>query len=120
MITYVRCSKCGSQVSNRVTTDLVVMGYVECVDCIKGGEMNTKIGDTVEHGGEKFTVVDIKHHQTIDGKVLYLTAYDPDLANKMQQDQIKAKQTGENFLDMLRKLSEGGKGFDLGGFHLGG
>lgn len=78
-----------------------------------------KIGEAVEHGGQKFVIVDVKHHATMDGVVLVVTAYDPDMANKEQQKQIKMDQTSQNIVDMLKKVTEGG-GLDFGGFKLGG
>jgi hypothetical protein len=81
--------------------------------------MNMKIGESVEHGGQKFVIVDIKHHATMDGVALVVTAYDPNMADKEQQKQIKMDQTSQNIVDMLKKVTEGG-GLDFGGFKLGG
>lgn len=81
--------------------------------------MKIKIGDLLEHGGQQFVVIDIKHHATMDGVVLVLTAYDPSMADKEQQKQIKMDQTSQNIIDMLKKVTEGG-GLDFGGFKLGG
>ena len=78
-----------------------------------------KIGETLQHGGQKFVIVDIKHHATMDGVMLIMTAYDPNMADKEQQKQIKMDQTSQNMIEMLKKLTEGG-GLDFGGFKLGG
>lgn len=76
--------------------------------------MKMRIGEAIEHGGERFVIVDIKHHETMDGKILYMTAYDPNMADKEQQKQIKMEQTSNQMIDMLKKIT--GEGGPLGGF----
>lgn len=78
-----------------------------------------RIGEEIEHGGQRFVIVDVKHHATMDGVALVVTGYDPEMANKEQQKQIKMDQTSQNLIDIVKKMTEGG-GFNLGGFHLGG
>jgi len=78
--------------------------------------MIVKIGETIEHGGEKFVVVDIKHNETMDGMVLYLTAFDPHMADKEQHKAIKIEQTQAQIVDMLKKMT--GEGGPLGGIGL--
>lgn len=79
--------------------------------------MTIKIGCGIEHGGERFVVVNIKHEQTMDGMILIITAFDPDMANKEQQKAIKVEQTQGQVIDMLKKITgEGGPfGINLGG-----
>jgi len=80
--------------------------------------MIIKIGETVEHGGQKFVVVDIKHNATMDGSILYLTAFDKDMADKEQQKAIKMEQTSNSVIDLVKKIAEqggGGLGFNIGG-----
>lgn len=75
-----------------------------------------KIGDTISHGGEEFTIVDIRHNQNTQGKVLYITAYDPDMAQESQQQQIKVDSMQKEMVDKIRNLmKEGGLGFGFGG-----
>ena len=93
--------------------------YWVCGTCcgktkIKETGMKIKIGEAVEHGGQNFVVVEIKHHATMDGVMLNLIAYDPEMANKEQQKAIKMDQTSQNVIDMLKKITEGG-GLNLGG-----
>jgi hypothetical protein len=76
-----------------------------------------RIGEEVEHGGQRFVVVDIKHQATMDGVVLQVVGYDPEMANKQQHKAIKVEQTQEQIIDMLKRLTgEGG----IGGIHIGG
>jgi hypothetical protein len=79
--------------------------------------MHIRIGEPLTHGGEKFVVVNIKHEQTMDGMILIITAFDPDMANKEQQKAIKVEQTQGQVIDMLKKITgEGGPfGINLGG-----
>lgn len=82
--------------------------------------MKMKIGAEVEHGNEKFIIVNIKHEQTMDGMILQVSCYDPDMANKEQQKAIKVEQTQQQVIDMLKKVT--GEGGPLGnmGFGIGG
>ena len=79
--------------------------------------MIIKIGCPIEHGGEKFVVVNIKHEQTMDGMILQVTAFDPDMANKEQQKAIKVEQTQNQLVDVLKKMT--GEGGPLGGIGVG-
>lgn len=82
--------------------------------------MIIKIGGTIEHGGQQFVVMDIKHQETMDGAVLYLIAYDPNMADKEQRKAIKMNQTSEQMIDMLKKLTgEGGPFGGTGEFKIG-
>ena len=76
--------------------------------------MKIKIGEDIEHGNQKFIIVDIKHHVTMDESVLVVMAYDPNMADKEQQKSIKVEQIGVQVMDFVKKLTEGG-GFSQGG-----
>lgn len=131
-----KCKVCGTWLVLDSGDDVIEMGklygrydndsvFWTCNACVHVSErikpMNNvmSIGETVEHGGQKFVIVDIKHHATMDGVMLIMTAYDPNMADKEQQKQIKMDQTSQNMIEMLKKLTEGG-GLDFGGFKLGG
>jgi hypothetical protein len=76
-----------------------------------------KIGEEIEHGGQKFVVIDIKHQATADGAVLQVLGYDPEMASRQQHKAIKVEQTQEQIIDMLKRLTgEGG----IGGVNFGG
>jgi hypothetical protein len=82
--------------------------------------MIVKIGCEMEHGGERFVVVNINHEQTMDGKILLIRAFDPDMADKEQQKAMNVEQTQHQIVDMLKKMTGeggplGGIGFGLGG-----
>ena len=79
--------------------------------------MNLKIGVGIEHGGERFVIVNIKHEETPTGMVLIVTAFDPDMANEEQQKAIKVEQTQIQVIDMLKKIT--GEGGPLGGIGFG-
>lgn len=79
--------------------------------------MKIKIGESIEHGGERFVVVNIKHEQTMDGMVLNIVAYSPDMADKEQQKAMKMEQTQAQIVDMLKKVT--GEGGPLGGIGFG-
>jgi hypothetical protein len=81
--------------------------------------MIVKIGCALEHGGEKFVVVNIKQEETMDGMVLIITGFDPEMANKEQGKAIKMEQTSNQVLEMVKKLTEGG-GTGFGGINFGG
>lgn len=77
-----------------------------------------KIGEEIEFGGEKFVIVKIVRDDTSSGKVLYVTAYDADTANKEQENQIKADQMKDGLVETISKLlkdGKGGFGMNLGG-----
>ena len=75
--------------------------------------MHIKIGEPLEHGGQKFVIINIKHESTMDGCVLVVTAFDPDMANKEQQKSIKVDQISNQVMDLVKKATEGG--FNFGG-----
>ena len=79
--------------------------------------MKIKIGCTIEHGGEEFLVVDIKHNETVEGMVLVVTALDKDMASREQQKAIKVEQTQLQVIDLLKKMT--GEGGPLGGIGFG-
>lgn len=77
--------------------------------------MRIIIGTEIEFGGEKFQVVNIRREDTTEGKVVYLAAYDPTMADREQQTRMKMSQTGEGLVDILKNMIEKGKRGDLGG-----
>lgn len=83
--------------------------------------VGVKVGDSVIHKNCEFVIVDIRCDETMDGSELFIRAYSPDKADAEQQKRMKMEQTSSNFLDMFKKLSEGGgadglmKGFGMGG-----
>jgi hypothetical protein len=79
--------------------------------------MTIAIGSMIEHGGEKFVVVDIKHQVTADGAVLYLTGFDPEMAKQERQKSINMEQTQHQIVEMLKKMT--GEGGPLGGIGFG-
>jgi len=79
--------------------------------------MRIKIGETIEHGGERFVVVNIQHEETMEGMILVVRAFDPDMANKEQQKAMKMEQTQHQVIEMLRKMT--GEGGPLGGIGFG-
>lgn len=124
-----KCGRCNNAIGPILLTDAIehygwfISAYkITCPKCRRvgtGATMKIKIGETIEHGGQDFVVVDIKHHASMDGMALHILAYDPDMANKEQQKAIKIDQTNQNVIDMLKKLTEGG-GLNLGGIGFGG
>jgi hypothetical protein len=94
----------------------------------KGESMNdreknlgVRIGDTIIHKNCEFIIVDIRCDEGMDGAELIIRAFDPHKADVEQQKRMKMEQTSNNFLDMFKKLSEGGgaegliRGFGIGG-----
>ena len=84
--------------------------------------MIIKIGDKIIHGGKEFVIMNIKHEQTMEGNGLAIQCVDPETADHMQQNKMKADQVGDSLLDMMRtalKRLEKGEGgrfeFPMGG-----
>lgn len=74
-----------------------------------------KIGDTIVHSQQEFTIFDIKLQETPQGKSLMIIAYDPDMAQQMQQQQMKAEQMHSDMIDTLSNLfKKGGGSFGIG------
>lgn len=83
--------------------------------------MIIKIGDKVIHGGQDFTIINIKHEAAMEGNGLAIQCVDPETADHMQQNKMKTDKVGEDMLEMLRKvLEKGGKGGFGIGFPMGG
>lgn len=73
--------------------------------------MIIKIGERVEHGGEQFVIVNIKHEQALGGKGLLIQCVDPETADHEQQRQMKVEQVNHGLIDLIKKaMEEGGKG----------
>jgi hypothetical protein len=84
-------------------------------------QLGIRVGDMIIHKDCNFVIVDIRCDESMEGTVLHIRAFDPSMADTEQQRKIKVDQTSNNFLDMFKKLSEGGKegGVNLGGFNIG-
>lgn len=80
--------------------------------------MEVKTGVVIEFGGEKFQIIDIQRNDTLEGKMLYIRACDPDTADREQQTRMKVGQTTEGVVDLLKNIVDKGKrgGFDMGDF----
>ena len=80
--------------------------------------LGVRVGDTIVHCNRQFTIVSIQCEEQVEGMVLAIRAYDPDMASKIQHKTIVAEQTGNQVMDMIRKIAEGGPGnmgFNIGG-----
>ena len=83
--------------------------------------LGVRVGDSIIHKNCEFVIVDIRCDEGMDGAELFIRAFDPNKADIEQQKKMKMDQTSNNFLDMLKKLSEGGgpeglmRGFGMGG-----
>jgi hypothetical protein len=81
--------------------------------------MNIKIGEKISFGGEEFIVVKVNRDDTMNGKIVYITGFDPALADNEQQKSIKTEQVQDSMVDVIQKLlkkgGEGGFGINLGG-----
>ena len=85
--------------------------------------MIIRIGDKIIHGGKEFVIMNIKHEQTMEGNGLIIQCVDPETADHMQQNKMKANQVGDSLLDMVRtalKKLEKGEGGGRFEFPIGG
>ena len=83
--------------------------------------MNIKVGNRLEHGGQIFVIVDIKHEETMSGMALLVYGLDPETADQEQQKKMKTDQIAHGAIDTLKKLLEKGEEGTLGfGFTQGG
>lgn len=116
MLMCPRCKVCDKTVRTMVVSPTLLYDFVTCEDCKQErNSMKIIIGTEIEFGGEKFQVVNIRREDTTEGKVLYLAAYDPSMADKEQQTRIKMSQTGDGLIDMIKGMIEKGKKGDFGG-----
>lgn len=72
--------------------------------------MGLKVGDTIIHLERLFTIVNIHSEEHIDGSVLTIRAFDPDMASREQQKAINAEQVKDQMMEMIKKMTEGGNG----------
>ena len=70
--------------------------------------LGIRVGDTVIHCNREFTIMDIRVDESMEGMEMYIKAVDPHMADKEQQKAIKMNQTGEQILDMVRKVMSKG------------
>lgn len=69
--------------------------------------MMVKVGDPIEHNGTSLVIVGIQRTENTDGVSVYVTACDKDLADREQHKAIKAAQTHEDVIEMVRKMTKG-------------
>jgi hypothetical protein len=69
-----------------------------------------RVGDTIIHANDEFTIIDIRREEKSGGLSLYIAAVDADKANEMQQEEIKHQQIGNSFTELIRKFTEKGLG----------
>jgi hypothetical protein len=80
--------------------------------------LGIRVGDNIIHCNREFTIVNINCEEQVDGMVLTLRAFDPDMALREQQKAITVDQTKNQVMEMIRKITEGGPGgigFGIGG-----
>lgn len=83
------------------------------------------MGKEIEYQGQKFVIVRIQQQDEMNGKSLVISACDADMANKIQQDQIKGQRLSDTQSEMLLKMFEQvkvmfEKGGGFPGFNIGG
>lgn len=79
--------------------------------------MKIKIGDVIEHGGEKFVVTDIQHNEYFGKMSIIIRGFDPDTTNELHTQSIKMFQVSQGVVDMLKKILDENKkdDFEIGG-----
>ena len=83
--------------------------------------MKIKVGDQIEHGGQVFVVVDIRHEESMSNMTLAIYALDPETADQEQQKKMKTDQITHGAIDTLKNLLDKGSEGTLGfGFTQGG
>lgn len=68
--------------------------------------MKLAIGEEMEFNGEKFVVTDINVDHSLNGRMLALKAYDPDSANRFQQEAIRRDRAGDVQTSVLNAVKE--------------
>lgn len=81
----------------------------------RNGNIGIRTGDTIIHCNRQFTIVHICIEECMDGMVLMVRAFDPEMADREQQKAISVDQTKNRVLDIIKKMTEGGGGGALGG-----
>ena len=69
-----------------------------------------RVGDSIIHCNREFTSVNITCEEHVDGVVLAIRAFDPDMASREQQKAITMEQTKNQMVEMIKKMTEGGGG----------
>lgn len=80
--------------------------------------LGVRVGDTIIHCNREFTIVNINCEEQVEGMVLALRAFDPEMALREQQKAITVDQTKNQVMEMIKKITEsgpGGIGFGIGG-----
>lgn len=68
--------------------------------------LGLRIGDTLIHANDEFTIIDIRREENAEGMRLSIYAADPDQASKLQELTIKHDQLSEQGTDLLSQLAE--------------
>jgi hypothetical protein len=83
--------------------------------------LGVRVGDRIIHKNCEYVIVDVRCDEGMDGAEIFIRAYDPNKADVEQQKRMKMEATTNNFLEMFKKLSEGGgPGGIMGQFGIGG
>lgn len=72
--------------------------------------LGLRVGDTIIHCNETFTIVNIQRNETSEGKHIVISAVDPEMADKGQQRQIIHDQVGDKIMELMKKLADKGLG----------
>ena len=72
--------------------------------------LGLRVGDTVIHCNDSFTIVDVRRQEEVDGMKLVIIATDSDQANKLHQDQITHSQLFEKMTELFNRLADKGLG----------
>lgn len=82
--------------------------------------LGIRVGDSIIHCNRIFTIVNIGCEEQVEGMVLSLRAFDPDMATREQEKAIKVEQTQNQVVDMLKKITGEGGALGNAGFNIGG
>jgi len=72
--------------------------------------LGIRVGDSIIHCDREFTIVNITCEEHVDGMILSIRAFDPDMASREQQKAISAEQAKNQVVEMIKKMTEGGGG----------
>lgn len=81
--------------------------------------LGVRVGDSIIHCNAEFTIIDIRRDENMEGIRLFIHAIDPDAADKEQQKAISMDQTGQQIMELVKKITEKGLG-GIGGMGMGG
>lgn len=72
--------------------------------------MGCRVGDTVIHCNDEFTIIDIRREESPEGMKLVIYCADPEQANKMQVDNIGHNQMYDQVMELMKKITDKGLG----------